>query len=418
MKGSHDQHLPATPKCRWFFALFTVTALTLNLAFTTICFISLRDLKSHVTTLQDDLTTLQEQQSAAGDVRDRVSRMLSEPEGGKKKRSAASLDVSSQIAGDLGSAIVSTIKSICKPESAVCLPGAKGEVGEPGKSGLPGRDGIGQPGVNGLPGLSGRDGRDGRDGEPGDDGKPGVPGVKGEKGVNGTKGDVGRRGVKGIRGIQGEKGKRGVKGRQGHKGNNGSQGVTGDQGLKGERGEKGIQGEKGTKGERGMKGEPGIQGEKGMKGEPGSEDIPEDGTIEPTIGSEIIKLPSQCNETNHRVLSDTWRQSSLSSIEVGFHCDSEDNGFRHEWHAFNASIGRRMAKKCPSNGHCGTATPGWLKKYPLTAVGDTGIGKVCFRWLDNCCALQVTINITNCGDFYVYNLPVTETCPSAYCSDA
>ena len=326
----------ANPTC-WMLTLLTALVIT-NIVFSAVAFLSIRQLKNDV----------QEQQLVTSEVKEQVSDMLAENAAGKEKRSALSPTSSSRSVD----VFVSAIKSMCKPEGAVCIPGAKGEAGQPGRDGL--------PGVNGLAG---------RDGKPGRDGLPGTTGATGRDGPVGLRGPSGKPGAKGM-------------------------------GLPGKQGPIGIPGGKGEKGERGEKGAKGLNGEKGEKGE--------------------IILPSQCNKRNHRVLNDTWRKVSSTSDKFGAHRDREGHyGFQPGWHVFAASIGGQMPKTCPPIHRCGTSAPGWLKGSHPTAVGQSSKETVCFHWNNDCCHWQVTVDITNCGGFYVYKLP-NEPCDCwlAYCSNA
>ena len=374
----------ANPTC-WMFTLLTALVIT-NIVFSAVAFLSIRQLKN-------DILDLQEQQTVASEIKEQMSDMLPEF---REKRSALSSTSSSQLAADVGSVFVSVIKSMCKPQGAVCIPGAKGEVGQPGRDGLPGRDGIGLPGRDGLPGTTGTAGRDGHVGLRGPPGKPGAKGM----------GFPGKQGPIGIPGGKGGKGERGVKGGKGDIGGQGIQGVKGIQGEKGERGERGYTVYKGEKGERGLTGEKGMKGEKGNKGIQG--------------GKTKLELPSQCNTTNHRVLSDTWRKVSSERVWSKLRYDRKGHdGFQPGWHVFAASIGGQMPETCPPIARCGTSAPGWLNGSHPTIVGQTSNQTVCFHWRKDCCNWQTTVEITHCGRFYVYNLPSEPCgCDLAYCSDA
>ena len=384
----------------WLFTLLTALVIT-NIVFSAVAFLSIRQLKN-------DVLDIQEQQTVASEMKEQISDILSEFMAEREKRSASTS--SSRLAVDVGSVFVSAIKSMCKPEGAVCIPGAKGEAGQSGRDGLSGVNGLagrdGEPGDNGLPGrdgLPGTTGATGRDGPVGLRGPPGKPGAKG-MGLPGKQGPIG------IPGGKGEKGERGAKGGKGHIGGQGIQGIKGIQGKKGERGERGEQGYTGYKGERGEKGRA---GEKGMKGDKGNKGIQEE--------KGILTLPSQCKKGHHRVLHDTWRKVSSKVRNFGFHRDIKqpERNFQPGWQTFAHSIGGQMPQTCPSTFHCGTRAPGWLNGTHPTALGETSKETVCFHWDNNCCKWQTTVEITNCGGVYVYNLPnIPCDCSLAYCSDA
>lgn len=155
-------------------------------------------------------------------------------------------------------------------QSAICLPGPKGDPGSPGPGGQKGSRGrrghIGKPGVMGPPGKSGKQGIVGQIGLKGE---PGQKGKKGELGSKGLRGDVGSKGYKGelgSQGMRGPKGERGTSGPEGPKGESGTQGMQGPKGERGTAGAKGPKGEMGTQGIQGLRGQEGPSGLQGIKG--------------------------------------------------------------------------------------------------------------------------------------------------------
>lgn len=175
-------------KATCWILLLMIILFTMNLVFTGVVFMYQRS-------LQRDL-------AATSEVNLKLLAILSEPEEERAKRSAlSSATSSSRLVVDVGSVFVSAIKQMCRPEGAVCTPGAKGE------DGLPGRDGRdGQPGRDGLPGTTGRDGPVGLPGPPGKPGAKGygLPGKQGPMGPPGSKGDKGDRGFPGSKGEKGD----------------------------------------------------------------------------------------------------------------------------------------------------------------------------------------------------------------------
>ena len=339
-------------------SLLVIILFTVNLVFTGVVFMYQRS-------LQRDL-------AATSEMNKKLVAILSEPEGERAKRSAlSSATPSSHLAVDVGSVFLSAIKQMCKPEGAVCIPGAKGEAGLPGRDGQPGRDGL-----RGDDGQSGRDGRPGRDG---------LPGTTGRDGPMGLRGPPGKPGAKGF-------------------------------GLPGKQSPIGLPGFKGEKGERGYPGSKGEKGDTGLPTKlPDPIEIP-DTTEAPNITEIPTELSTPCHSYNHQVLSDTWRKVSSG---VGSHCDRDSHGFQPGWYAFNASIGGSMPETCPPVNRCGTYAVGWLNGTHPTSVGQNRSETVCFHWNNKCCNWQVTVDIINCGGYYVYNLPNEPAgCFLAYCSNA
>ena len=277
----------------------------------------------------------------------------------------------------LQSLIQDSLGKVCRSADKVCLPGPRGQKGEQGQAGWPGHKGVkGSLGVSGGQGVAGKQGPRG---------VQGVQGVKGDVGIGGKKGDTGmkrERGIKGEKGVVGEKG---------------SMGSKGELGLPGYKGEKGG---RGTTGLRGVKGEKGGGGEKGQKG------------VQFQLPSSL--LPSECS--NYDVLDEPWRNVSTTNVGNGHKCDRT---MSVGWKRFAESIGGEMPDSCPaSKNRCGTAAPGWLSGSHPTVVGQKTAMTVCFRYDGQCCWQQVSVEVTNCGAYYVYNLPETPNCNYAYCGSA
>ncbi|XP_062500120.1 cuticle collagen dpy-13-like [Corticium candelabrum] len=351
--GSDKRICVGNPTC-WLLLLLTAS-LIVNVVFAVFGYLAVRNLQNNVRDLQNDVADVQGHLTVASEVKEQMSEILSHNAADRQKRSGSFPTSSSRLAADVGTMFISVIRSMCRPDGAVCIPG---------KDGLPGRDGL--PGTSGVPGKAGSVGLRG---------PPGKPGAKG-MGLPGKQGPIG------IPGGKGEKG---------------------GEGVKGNKGERGYTGYKGERGMRGEKGDDGIQGEQGEKGE-----------------SRKLKLllPNQCNTANHQVLSDVWRKASLPYTE--YHRDGDGfEGFQPGWHVFAASIGGQMTETCPPTRHCGAVAPGWLNGSHPTVIGQTSKESVCFHYKDKCCFRQVTVDITNCGQFYVYNLPNEPYGGSlVYCSNA
>uniref|UniRef100_A0A667X0V3 Otolin 1a n=1 Tax=Myripristis murdjan TaxID=586833 RepID=A0A667X0V3_9TELE len=134
-------------------------------------------------------------------------------------------------------------------------PGPKGEKGERGLLGLKGDPGErGEPGLNGTKGSPGRDGLVGPPGVTGIKGQKGEQGPIGEC-LPGAKGDVGEPGAIGQKGDMGPPGIEGAKGEPGTKGDSGARGPPGGRGMIGQKGERGPKGGRGPRGPKGAPGE-------------------------------------------------------------------------------------------------------------------------------------------------------------------
>ena len=281
----------------------------------------------------------------------------------------------------LDSLIQDSLGKVCRSSDKVCLPGPEGRKGEQGQPGWPGYKG--EKGSAGVPGGQGVAGK------LGPRGVQGMKGVKGDVGGGGQKGDTG---MKGERGVNGEKGIAGEKGSMGDKGELGSPGYKGEKGMTGGIGLRGVKGENGSDGEKGQKGEKGVQFQ---------------------LPSSM--LPSECS--NYEVLDEPWRKVSIENDGKEDKCDKRT--MSAGWKRFADSIGGEMPDSCPaSRNRCGTDAPGWLNGSHPIVVGQKTAMRICFRYSVHCCWQKVSVEVTNCGLYYVYNLPKPPICNLVYCGNA
>lgn len=89
-----------------------------------------------------------------------------------------------------------------------------------------------------------------------------------------------------------------------------------------------------------------------------------------------------------------------------------DNKLGPGWFRFLGAAGKVMPTKCISWKSCGTLRPGWLNGgHPRMEDGKVS-RKVNFRSIDNCAFKTTTIQVRNCGSFFVYYL---HNAPSGGC---
>ncbi|XP_067046958.1 uromodulin-like [Acropora muricata] len=92
-----------------------------------------------------------------------------------------------------------------------------------------------------------------------------------------------------------------------------------------------------------------------------------------------------------------------------------DNNLTTDWYRFHGQAGKQLANKCTRVNRCNTNLTGWMKgKHPNV---EDGIVKrqVCFHWQKRCCYTTTTIDVRNCGAYFVYKLRKVSTCRSRYC---
>lgn len=128
--------------------------------------------------------------------------------------------------------------------------------------------------------------------------------------------------------------------------------------------------------------------------------------------------PSQC--TSYTNNTDSWRDISLSPAFVGANCDAVAPG-GGGWVRFvftdTAGNVRGFLPEVPPTGGvsaCGTNFPGWLNgNHP--SVRDGIVSRtVCFSTSSTSnCGASGTAFVTNCGGFFVYQLPTPPSCAVA-----
>jgi hypothetical protein len=67
---------------------------------------------------------------------------------------------------------------------------------------------------------------------------------------------------------------------------------------------------------------------------------------------------------------------------------------------------------------CSTSAPGWYSGQMPSVMDTTINGTVCYTWSSNNCSYSNQIQVTNCGSYYVYNLPPPPISSGLrYCTD-
>ncbi|MFT4626331.1 MAG: hypothetical protein ACI8PZ_005008 [Myxococcota bacterium] len=94
-------------------------------------------------------------------------------------------------------------------------------------------------------------------------------------------------------------------------------------------------------------------------------------------------------------------------------CDSGITG----WHRFTGAAGTQMPEVPPDSYSCGTHASGWLNGAHPAGVGDTAVVPSCNHWAGDICWQTLDIEVTNCGDFYVYNLSAPPCCSCVFCGE-
>ncbi len=131
------------------------------------------------------------------------------------------------------------------------------------------------------------------------------------------------------------------------------------------------------------------------------------------IHAVITSFPLECS--NYKSLNENDRSKDYRETKGVIKCDRAS--FVKQWYRFEGGAGTHMPDKCVTTYYCGTHAPGWLNgAHPTVAEGAVQ-RKVCFHWASNCCEWSTDIRVRNCGAYYVYELPPTQTCNLRYCGD-
>ena len=92
-----------------------------------------------------------------------------------------------------------------------------------------------------------------------------------------------------------------------------------------------------------------------------------------------------------------------------------DNNLETKWYRFQGQAGTKLATTCPQIHRCNTDIPGWMNgKHPTVEDGKVQ-RQVCFHGYEKCCFRSTTIDVRNCGAYFVYRLNKLSYCNSRYC---
>ena len=127
-----------------------------------------------------------------------------------------------------------------------------------------------------------------------------------------------------------------------------------------------------------------------------------------------------CAEIDYKNLTSANRKVSFFDRNIEY-CDKEGTSWQNSdwygpgWYRFTDSAGSKMPESPAPIYYCGTEAPGWVKGGHPTGANETRDSSICFHWRDNECAYSVPIQIKNCGEYHIYNLPNAPNCNLRYC---
>ena len=114
---------------------------------------------------------------------------------------------------------------------------------------------------------------------------------------------------------------------------------------------------------------------------------------------------------------DGFDRSVANKDQKNLQCDLKHLSPLPAWYRFTGAAGDKMATFCVAENRCGTHAPGWLYE-PHPSVEEGIVWRsVCYHWDSNCCKWNKSIQIRNCGAFYVYRLEKPPDCDLRYCGN-
>lgn len=137
------------------------------------------------------------------------------------------------------------------------------------------------------------------------------------------------------------------------------------------------------------------------------------------VNSSVCQVPDCngcCSNTTYKVINDS-RRSTKSVWKKGERALC-DRGLKWGWYRFTSFAGNKMPEVKVDANHCGTHAPIWLNGIHPTKKGENVVRQACvnaFNMKDGCWD-YFDMNITNCGDYYVYYLRPPNYCSVAYCA--
>jgi len=124
---------------------------------------------------------------------------------------------------------------------------------------------------------------------------------------------------------------------------------------------------------------------------------------------QTISYPAQC--TSYNQINDTSRLTS-NGAGSGLCDNTLSSG---AWYRFVGGGGRIIPTSSPGTYRCGTHATGWLNgSYP--GNGSTVTRQVCYHWSSSTCWWSNNIEISNCGNYYVFRLYDPPQCSLRYCT--
>jgi hypothetical protein len=130
------------------------------------------------------------------------------------------------------------------------------------------------------------------------------------------------------------------------------------------------------------------------------------------ITATISTRPSQC--INYETINDPTRNIQQTT---GSNSDQTLFSSGARWVRFIGEGGTQIPTSSVPIYRCGTSASGWYSGAMPSGSDTTVNGTVCYTWSSNSCAYSNEIQVTNCGSYYVYNLPPPSISGLRYCTE-
>ena len=144
------------------------------------------------------------------------------------------------------------------------------------------------------------------------------------------------------------------------------------------------------------------------------------------IESSVTELPPECSD--YLIMDDSSRNvhngyEKYTDEDNDYNCgyDTSPDWHGRNWYRMMPPAGVVITETSLTDHHCGSLRPGWIQGSHPTNEGEQVDALVCFSadagdGAGGECEWGKPIQITHCGDFYVYYLFQVPACAARYCA--
>ncbi|KAK7467891.1 hypothetical protein BaRGS_00036866, partial [Batillaria attramentaria] len=134
----------------------------------------------------------------------------------------------------------------------------------------------------------------------------------------------------------------------------------------------------------------------------------------------VSQAGTECDPAVYKELNETHRSAAYHLVHPEHPlCDDL---LQPWWYRFTSGAGGKMPEHCIDREKCGTIVPLWMNGTHPTVVDGRVYRYVCANLQSGaagatpCCEQKVKIAVRNCGNYFVYFIQPTPSCPMAYCA--